>query len=154
MAVDTKTVTGRREVRYETMEELLEDVKNYSGTDVKMIGNWSQGQIFKHLADTMDLSIDGFGMKFPLPLRIFVKLFMKNKFLYKAIPSGFKAPDQFQPDETSTEEGVELITKAIARQQEDSNRALHPGFGTLTLEEWTQFHLRHAEMHMSFMTKG
>ena len=27
----------------------------------------------------------------------------------------------------------------------------HPVLGHLTREEWTQFHLRHAELHMSFV---
>ena len=153
MEINTKKVEGRREIRYETFEDLLADIDAHSGDDVTLLGNWSQGQIFKHLGNTMDLSIDGFGMQFPLPMRIMVRLFMKNKFIYKAIPSGFKAPDKFVPDETTTAEGVDLIKKAITRQKEDSTRALHPGFGELTLEEWTQFHLRHAEMHMSFITK-
>ncbi|REJ86679.1 MAG: DUF1569 domain-containing protein [Planctomycetota bacterium] len=45
----------------------------------------------------------------------------------------------------------EHLKAAIARCGEETRRADHPVFGRLTLDEWEQFGLRHAEMHMSFV---
>jgi len=56
MQLNTKKVPGRREVRYESLDELLVDAKRFSGNDIKTLGNWSQGQIFEHIARSMDSS--------------------------------------------------------------------------------------------------
>ncbi len=40
---------------------------------------------------------------------------------------------------------------AVARIQLDTERSRHPVFGELSLDEWDSLHLRHAELHMSFL---
>ncbi len=151
MPVNTKQVQGRRQVHYDSLDDLLADAERYAKPDVKRLGNWSPGQIYEHLAGTMNGSIDGMDFLLPLPARVLMTLLMKRKFLKKSIPAGFKAPSSAVPDETSTEDGLASIRDAISRQKNESQRALHPAFGKLTREEWTDFHLRHAEMHMSFL---
>ena len=84
-------------------------------------------------------------------MRLILNLFFKNKFLHKAIPARFKAPGNFVPDATSVEDGLASLQRAVARQHEVAERALHPGFGKFSRAEWDQFNLRHAEMHMSFI---
>lgn len=152
--VNTKKVEGRRKVRYASHEEVLADAERLAASDAPTIGNWSKGQIYKHLAGTLDLSIDGGGGMLPAPARFLLKFVFKKKFLNDSIPSGFKAPEKFVPGETSTEEGLELLRQATLRMGEVSQRALHPGFGELTREEWDLFHFRHAEMHMSFIVEA
>ncbi|MDC0935273.1 DUF1569 domain-containing protein [Pirellulales bacterium] len=153
--VNTKKVSGRRKVRYESMDDLLADAQRIAASEVKTLGNWSPGQIYMHLARSLDASIDGFDFSMPAPVRWMMSLMMKNKFLHKEVPAGFKAPaGPMIPDETSTEEGLAALEAAIARQQREPERVIHPGFGKLTREEWNLFHLRHAEMHMSFLTNG
>ncbi len=87
----------------------------------------------------------------PAPMRLMLKLLFKKKFLHKAIPAGFTAPGQFVPEETSVEEGLASLRRAVARQSEVKERKPHPGFGKISREEWGLFNLRHAEMHMSFI---
>jgi hypothetical protein len=152
--INTKQVTGRREIRHESLDDLLADVERLASPNACMLGNWTPGQIFQHLADTMNSSIDGFSGMFSAPVRWVLSLLMKRRFLYKRLPAGFKAPANFVPDATSVEDGLTALKKAMSRLQEDTTRALHPGFGSLTLDEWTQFHLRHAELHMSFLQDG
>jgi hypothetical protein len=151
MSVNTKKVEGRRNVRYASLDELLADAQRFATGNAKTLGNWSPGQIYEHLARSLDSSIDGFDMSFPAPLRWMMSLFMKKKFLTKELPPGFKSPDKYVPDETPVEEGLAALTKAIGRQKQESHRVPHPGFGKLSLDEWNDFHLRHAEMHMSFL---
>ena len=69
---------------------------------------------------------------------------MKRKFLDRGIPAGFKAPAKYIPDETSAEQGLASLEKAITRQKQESERVPHPGFGFTNREEWNEFHLRHA----------
>ena len=154
MQINTKKVQGRRKVRYESLDELLADAKRFSGPEVHRLGNWSPGQIYEHLARALDSSIDGAGFSLPAPVRWIMSLLMKRKFLEKELPAGFKTTDQFTPEETSAEEGIASLQRAIARQQQESKRASHPAFGNIGREEWNDFNLRHAEIHMSFLIKG
>ncbi len=65
---------------------------------VQTLGNWSAGQIFKHLADAIESSIDGSGFVLPLPIRVVFTALMKRKYLYDSLPAGFKAAKKFQPE--------------------------------------------------------
>ena len=57
MPVNTKKVQDRRKVRYESLDELLADAQRFSGDNVRKLGNWSQGQIYEHIARSLDSSI-------------------------------------------------------------------------------------------------
>jgi hypothetical protein len=149
--INTKKVAGRRQVHYASLADLLADAGRCASGKVRTLGNWSPGQIYEHLARSMDASIDGFDFSMPVPVRWLMSLLMKNKFLYKTLPAGFKSNAEFIPDETSDEAGLTTLEKAIERQKSDSSRVMHPGFGNLSCEEWEAFNLRHAEMHMSFL---
>lgn len=151
MPVDTTKVKGRRQVHYGSYADLLADAEQLAKTKVKTLGNWSYGQILKHVAQSTDSSIDGSGFALPAPIRWVFTLLMKRKYLTQPIPAGFKAPKQFQPPEVSVEDSLADLRKAIARQNTEEKRAMHPAFGKISKDEWTQFNLRHAEMHMSFI---
>lgn len=151
MPINTKKVEGRRKVRYGSLDELLAEAKRFAATEVHKLGNWSPGQIYEHLARTMNSSIDGFDFSMPAPARWLMSLLMKKKFLYKEVPAGFKSTANFVPDETSSEAGLASLEKSIERQKSETSRVMHPGFGNISRDEWEAFHLRHAEMHMSFL---
>jgi len=151
MLVNTTKVQGRRQVHYASYADLLADAEQLAATKVKTLGNWSYGQILKHVAQATDSSIDGSGFALPAPVRWGFSLLMKRKFLTQPIPAGFKASMQFQPEEVSIEEALTLLRQAVVRQDSEQKRAMHPAFGMISKEEWTLFNLRHAEMHMSFV---
>ena len=69
MAVQTAKVEGRRKVAYKSFDELLADADRLSSGPVKTLGNWSPGQIFRHLAIAYNGSIDGFNAGFPWFMR-------------------------------------------------------------------------------------
>lgn len=149
--VSTKKVQGRRRVRYESFDDLLSEARQFSEGEVRSLGNWSQGQIYEHLARSLDASIDGMGMSFPAPLRWMMTLLMKRKFLEEEIPAGFSSPGKYCPEETSAAEGLASLQRAIARQAVEPERIMHPGLGHIGRDGWDKFHLRHAELHMSFL---
>ena len=55
------------------------------------------------------------------------------------------------PAPTSTEEGLADLHAAVARLKRESHRAKHPMFGDLSKEQWDKVHLKHANLHMSFL---
>jgi hypothetical protein len=150
--INTKKVAGRREVHYESLDEVLAEAETFASENVKQLGNWSPGQIYEHLARSMNSSSDGFSSIMPAPVRWMLTLLMKKKFLTKTIPAGFKSPAEYTAEDSiSAEDGLAALRHAIQRQKDESKRAPHPGFGKITNDEWNQFNLRHAEMHMSFL---
>ena len=154
MSVDTRKVTGRRTVRYATMDDLLQDAERIAKGPHRALGNWSAGQVFKHLAIVLGMSMDGnFPFKPPWFVRLGARLF-KRRILSKGLPAGFQLPkgaERLIPDETSADEGLELLRQAVARWKRETKRAASPLLGELTPEECDQFQLRHAESHMSFL---
>lgn len=155
MAVQTKSVTGRRKLTYQTYDDLLSDAEEMAHGIVQTLGNWSLGQIFRHLAASFEGSIDGLAFRAPWTLRLLAPV-LKRRFLTHSTPAGFQFPDSVRPQvdpdpTTSTADGLDALRFAVSRCQSEAHRAPHPLLGRLSREEWDQFNLRHAELHMSFV---
>ena len=75
MPVNTKTVEGRRKLRFNSIDEIIADLDFLEGKKLKALGNWSVGQILGHLAIGASAGIDGMKMHVPLILRVMAKLF-------------------------------------------------------------------------------
>ena len=155
LPVNTAKVAGRRTLRFNSFREVLADAEKLSQVPVRCLGNWSLGQIFKHLAEGIHMSIDGTKFKTPLLLRIIGPLLFKRRILNKGMSPGIKLPadaaKQLVPGETSTEEGLKSLRLAIERAENEEKRAPSPFLGKLTREESDKVHLRHAELHLSFV---
>jgi hypothetical protein len=154
MPVDTTKVEGRRQLDYQSFAELLADADRLGSGPVTVLGNWSPGQIFRHLATVYNGSIDGFTMTVPWHLRLLSGL-IKRMLLNGPMPPGFKLPPDaaaaLVPPETSTEEGLAELRAAVARLEREECRVRHPMFGNITRDEWDRIHLKHASLHMSFL---
>jgi hypothetical protein len=154
MAIDTRKVQNRRPLHFEKIEDILRDVEQLNHGPVKALGNWSGGQILRHLAIVMNGSIDGSGMRLNWFLRL-MGWMMKGRILRKGMPPGFqlkgKTAEALVPPATSWEEGLEMFRQAIRRQQTESKREPSAFLGAMTREEWDQLHCRHSELHLSFL---
>ncbi len=152
--INTKAVSGRRRVHYDSYDEALADAERLAAIPVRTLGNWSYGQILRHLAKTVNMTIDGTSLKAPAPIRLLARLFLKKRMLTRTLSPGFRLPKRARsllPEETSVAEGLELFRAAVQRTRTESQRAPSPLLGKLTPEEADQFQLRHIEMHMSFV---
>jgi hypothetical protein len=154
MTVNTKKVAGRRELHFDTMDDMQREAERLAGGEVAMLGNWSLPQIFTHLAAGLNSTIDGSSFKAPLYMRLLAPL-MKKKFINEGIPPGFTIPPAAQaqflpPDNIETNAALEDLRAAIQRLKSADAFAKHPLLGKLSKDEIVQFQLRHAEMHLSF----
>ena len=71
MPVNSKTVHGRREVSYQTMDDIVTDAeKLVASPTTRTIGNWPLDKLIMHLSQTVHNSIDGFQSKAPLIIRL------------------------------------------------------------------------------------
>jgi hypothetical protein len=155
MPVNTAKVQGRRNVKYSSIQDVLADAERLSSGPVKALGNWSPGQIYRHLAQGYNASIDGTNVSvMPWYFLLIARLFRK-KILAGPMPPGFKLPPDaaktLVPGPTTTEEGLAELRAAVARLARESKRAKSPVFGDMTNEEWNQLHLNHSALHMSFL---
>lgn len=154
MPVDSKTVQGRRELHFTSLDDLVNDAeKLVSSPTTKTLGNWPLSQLLTHLATAMNGSIDGIKFSVPWYVRVF-GFFIKSGVLKRGVGPGFSLPKEREagafPAASSPQEALEMLRQAAGRLKNEPATAVHPVFGKLTPEEWNLLHLRHAEMHLSF----
>ena len=150
--VATKAVV-RRTLEFHSYDEILECAHKLSQMPTKQLGNWTLGQICRHVALGMDEAIDGPTFRAAWPLRLIGPL-VKNRFLSRPMPSGFKIPKKgaaLLPTPTDTEVGLQLLERSIQRLKQTSIRQPHGLFGKMTSDDWDALQFRHAAMHLSFI---
>jgi len=154
MRVATNKVQERRDLHFTSVEEILADVEHLAQGNVRPLGNWTAGQILKHLAIVMDGSIDGPGFRLPWYVRLLGRM-IRKRMLNRPMSAGFRLPSYaakvLVPPPISFEEGLAAFRHAVHRQQTEAGRKPNAFLGTLTAEEWTRLHCRHAVLHLSFL---
>lgn len=152
--VDTKTA-HRRSFRLRDLDDLRAEVKTLcEASHVRQTGNWTLAQALDHIACLMEGSLDGVSAKAPLWLRMMSPLF-RSKALNTGMDPGIKLTGAMEaalpPDDVSLEAARKRIENVFTRIR-DGERMTHPSpvFGKMTHEDWTNFHCRHAELHLSF----
>lgn len=155
-AVDTAKVAGRRTLRFESMDEVVAELDRLENAQVVLLGNWSLGQIYWHLARGFDGAVDGVSRELiPWYLRLFGPL-AKQRILKGRMGAGFNIPKAARSaliaePEVAVETALAELRAAIARFMRDRQPSRHPIFGNLTVDEWTMLMLRHCELHLSFV---
>lgn len=146
---------ARRTVRYAALSEFLEDAERIAAGSHATAGQWSYAQILEHLARVMECSIDGFDGQASWFLRWIVAPFIRNSTLIQPMQPGFQLPKAaaalVPAADTALDEALRHARIAVERLDREEPTARHPVFGAMATEEWTQLHLRHAELHMSFV---
>ena len=154
MAVKTAEVKDRRLLVFRDFEEILRDVNRLAAGEPKQLGNWSLGQICQHLANAINIALDGTPVRTPWAFYVIGPM-VKKRILASGMRPGFqlseKTASALLPGQATTASGVAALEKAIQRWQGEPQRHRHPFFGQMTNDEWDRLHLRHAEMHLSFL---
>ncbi|MDA1017133.1 MAG: DUF1569 domain-containing protein [Planctomycetota bacterium] len=149
------TEPERRPLTYSKMSGILEDAEQLAKGAYRTTGEWSFGQILWHLGYSIEGSFIGFSFKAPLLARLVIAPFIKKKTLTQPMKPGFKlgpsAAVMIPSTDVSTEDGLAKLRDAIRRFESASPNQAHPFFGKMTSDEWVLLHLRHAELHLSFV---
>ncbi len=152
--IDTKKVTDRRRLSFRSLDDIQADVEALDGAAVRTTGNWTAAQIVQHVTDVITLSVDGFGFKVALPLRVLGRL-LRSRALTKPMRPGFHVPEAMRArlpsDQLAFEQAVASLRQAIGRTRSERMTKASPLLGAMTHEDWVNLHCRHAEMHFSFM---
>jgi Protein of unknown function (DUF1569) len=156
--INTKQLTGRRTLHFNTIDEALAEVDALAAAnargELRCLGNWSAGQNLGHLAAWVDYSFNGAPMKVPFFVRLMMKP-MKGQMLYKPMKPGGRIPKApggtFGTDPLSFDDGVAAFRRTFTRLKSECPQLPNLLFGPMTHDEWTNLHLRHAELHLTFM---
>ena len=153
--VETAQATGRCTLRFNNFDEILDHVHALAARPTRQLGNWSLGQVCQHLGTSMEQCASAERLfAVSLKWRIFGRL-VRGRVLKKGLPSGFKLPPEgaavLVPPPVSVEQGLATLKQGMASLEKTSRRVPHPVFGAMNVDQWHQFHLRHAEMHLSFI---
>jgi hypothetical protein len=152
--IDTKRVRGRCLRSFEHLDQVRSEIHSLAGQPTRQLGNWSLGQICQHLGISMAHCTAAEDLFFvPLYLRI-VGPWIRRRVLTRGLPRGFQVPRsgaKLLPPPVSIDEGIATFESGLAALAATTRRARHPVFGAMNVDEWNQFHLRHAELHLSFI---
>lgn len=152
--VNCKTVRNRRKLQFRSLEDVLADAEILvSSPHTRTLGNWPLTQMLTHLAASIHASIDGLNYTPAWYARLF-GFFVKGRILRKGLPTGVRLPKELEagayPTAALPQAGLEMLHAAVARSQREKMAARHPFLGRLGHDQWILFHLRHAELHLSF----
>ena len=153
--VETATKPRRRRLRFHRHEDIVTEARALAARPTRQLGNWSLAHICQHLATAMDLCIDGgIGFHVPLRIRILARL-ARKRILNGGLPTGFNLPKQAEVvlyrDPESIEAAIAALERGIARLKTTTKRVPHPALGALNAPQWDLFHLRHGELHLSYI---
>ena len=159
--INTKKAS-RRELSFHCTgclkEELAKIESAHRAGKVSHTGNWTEGEIFDHLAVSMEYSIDGFppDMKVPFPMRLMGRLFKGMVTNGKTLSPGFSPPKGSEAmlprPGVSFDDGLARLRKVIDRVDGGAKCTVaSPAFGAMTHDEWMRLHLGHAQLHLGFI---
>lgn len=145
----------RRELKFENLNEAIEDIKTLSSQGYDQVGNWNLAMICQHLSKTMRMTVEGADFKMPGIMQWVARLFFKKTFMTgKPVKMKVSAPAQLVPEETEEVEKWTTEFTFLANKILDDNTELvhqHPVFGKLSTEELRKLHGWHAAHHLSFL---
>ena len=179
--VDTRHAE-RRAVVLATLDDLSREVERVEkaasaeGEGLRVTGNWSVGQIMVHIARLIERSMDGFGAlpvsEHPIPggLRAIAakaqragdaagERIARNRMLTTPMhpcgPCAALVGEIDPPVFVWTPDGAAQLRAAVGRVRDKHPMDKpSPTLGRLSGDEWLAIHLRHAELHLSFITLG
>jgi hypothetical protein len=162
--VDTGRVGKRREVRLQTIDDLADEadriVVSAAAGKVRSLGNWSPAQILWHIGRLIELSFDGFPFRYrrgPRWLLPAFRLLGWRWLIALAFRPGFRNPPEatvLEPDPSlSLDLAAAYLRQQIGRIRGGERMTQECSVdGPYSHEQWVYIHLRHAELHLSFLT--
>lgn len=159
--IDTSKAERRR-LQFRSIDDVLAEIDRIveaerKGT-LRTTGNWTAGQVFNHLATWINYGYEGFpsGANPPWFIKLILKP-MKKKYLRDGMRPGVKIPrvkdGTFGTEPMGTAEGAAKLKKALAALKNREPVKFHsPAFGAMPDNERVAFQLRHAELHLGFLS--
>ena len=141
----------RRMLDFASMDEIMPDVERLLEGH-STAGQWTLAQILHHLATSIRLtSLGRAGLASESGSEAFRRRFYRSR----RFPEGLTAPHPrlIPPADADVHVQTKALQEAIALFTSAAGPFRgHPLLGTLSKEEWSQFHCIHCAHHLSFAT--
>jgi Protein of unknown function (DUF1569) len=166
VTVDTGRIGGRRPIRLPTLDDLALEadrvVAAAAAGSVRPLGNWSPAQVLWHIGRLMECSFDGFPFRYrrgPTWITRLFRLLAWRWLIALAFRPGFQNPPEaatLEPEPSvSLVEATAYLKRQIARVRAGERMTQECSVeGPYTHDQWVYIHLRHAELHLSFLAVG
>lgn len=145
-----------RSLRFADLDAAASDARDLLLAGYSRNGNWTLGQICRHLILVQDPSIDGYPkwMSWFAFLRPVMRRWLLPKLLREDSPRGIRTASSFvPPHDLDDETEVLAFANSVARLQNHVGEFHpHPGFGRLSRERLLEVHAAHAAHHLRFLT--
>jgi hypothetical protein len=163
MASQKPSIVPRRAVQFDSVEALNAEIDRivaaHAAGRLRATGNWTSAQIFEHVARLIEFSYDGFPFRAAWHVRAVshvAKWIAWKPFVRFALRPGHKLKGGEQallPDANADFAAATARLRAALVRIERGERMLQPSpyEGSISHEQWIYGHLRHAELHLSFL---
>lgn len=147
----------RGNLSFKTLANALDDAESLMDTGYTKSGNWTLGQMCRHLRLTIECNMNGYPKWMTIlgfPLRPFLRFFLLSRLLNGDSPAGIKTAKVFVPAENLNDKDELMALKDCIAMFMESTEPMHahPGFGKMTKREFEAFHAAHAAHHFRFLT--
>lgn len=145
-----------RELHFDDLNAAVEEARSLLNSGYNRSGNWSLGQICRHLMLVQDPSVDGYPkwMSLFAFLRPLMRHFLLPKLLGGDSPRGIRTASTFMPP-TDVDDAaeVEAFAESVKRfHQYRGEYAPHPAFGRMGRDQIEEIHSAHAAHHLRFLS--
>ena len=144
-----------RELTFESLDAAAGEARNLLESGYEQRGQWTLGQICRHLCLVQDPSVDGYPKWFSLFafLRPVMRRFLLPKLHNGNPPRGIPTAPNFVPaGDLEDAAEVERFMASVKRFQEyTGNYAPHPAFGRMDPASLERLHASHAAHHLRFL---
>lgn len=145
-----------RKLSFENMDEIVADIEQLAGGEVKTMGGHSFAAIVDHLAKTNEMLL---GRRQPPKLPWMYRLampFLRKKILNSKPTPGFKLPSSelesfFWDDDADLSDAIAYFKSTTEECKNRGMPDVHPFFGPATPQQIENLVLNHAAMHLSFV---
>jgi hypothetical protein len=143
----------RRLLTFASVPDILAEVRSLADRPHRTVGNWTLAQVCRHLADTINGSMDGLDLSRHRFKRFFLSKRLLQYTFRHGIPPGYTVDPRLNPPpDVTLEASVAALERAIARYQSYEGRLRpHPLFGDLSRGTWDRLHCFHGAHHLSFV---
>src|SRR5262245_41047435 len=92
----------RRTLRFHNSGDVLADAESLLRSGYDRAGNWNLGQVCHHLATVVEMSLDGFPIRFPWPVRLAARWLVLGSVLrHQPFRRRVAAPRAIQPPDAA-----------------------------------------------------
>jgi len=147
----------RRDLRFERIDDVMPDVERLLDGS-QTCGVWTLGQILSHLATAIRLTLrpePPDRARDSDPARLRMEAVRRRRFFQSGrFPEGVEVPHPALRPPSDSEAGVEAHSLRLAIEQltrAEGPFPAHPLLGTLSRQEWIDFHRIHCAHHLSFV---